>query len=285
MKVVLFCGGLGTRLREYSETIPKPLVSIGYRPIVWHLMKYYAYFGHTEFIMCLGYRGDLIKEYFLNYDECMSNDFIFTNGGKNIQLENRDIGDWTITFADTGLHANPGQRLKAVEKYLRGEEIFLANYSDGLSDFPLPHYIRKFQESSAVASFISVRPSQSFHAVSVDNNGVVRSIRHVSGSDLWINGGFFIMRAEIFDYIKEGEDLVEEPFQRLIIEQRLNAYKYNGFWAAMDTFKDKKVFDDRYAHGVTPWEVWKAGVGISNYGDSMTHLTKDMVPQMEAVGN
>ncbi len=285
MKVVLFCGGLGTRLREHSETVPKPLVNIGYRPIVWHLMKYYAHFGHTDFILCLGYRGDLIKEFFLNYSECMSNDFVFTNGGKDIRLYNRDIGDWTITFADTGLHAKPGQRLKAVEKYLRGEEIFLANYSDGLSDYPLSHYITKFRESNAVASFISVRPSQSFHAVSVDKNDLVRSIEHVGASDLWINGGFFIMRAEIFDYINEGEDLVEEPFQRLIAEQRLVAYKYKGFWAAMDTFKDKKMFDDRYAHEVTPWEVWKVGTAISAYDDSMTHLTQDKVPPIKAFGN
>lgn len=283
MKVVLFCGGLGTRLREYSETVPKPLVNIGYRPIVWHLMKYYAHFGHTDFILCLGYRGDLIKEFFLNYSECMSNDFVFANGGKDIRLCNRDIGDWTITFADTGLHTNPGQRLRAVEKYLQGEEIFLVNYSDGLSDYPLSQYITKFRESNAVASFISVRPSQSFHSVSVDNNDLVRSIKHVGASDLWINGGFFIMRAEIFDYIQDGEDLVEEPFQRLIDQRRLIAYKYQGFWAAMDTFKDKKAFDDRYANGVTPWEVWKEGT-IRSYESSQMHMTQDTVPSIKAVG-
>jgi len=133
MKVVLFCGGLGTRLREYSETIPKPMANIGYRPILWHLMKYYAHFGHTEFILCLGYRGDLIKQYFLDYNECLSNDFELSGGGKHVRLYGRDIDQWKITFADTGLHSNIGQRLKAVQRYLGDDPIFLANYSDGLA--------------------------------------------------------------------------------------------------------------------------------------------------------
>ena len=132
MKVVLFCGGMGMRLREYSETIPKPMVEIGYRPIIWHLMRYYAHFGHKEFILCLGYRGDLIKKYFLNYAEWLSNDFVLSNGGRDITLYNSDIGDWTISFIETGLQANIGQRLKAVEKHLADEPVFMANYSDGL---------------------------------------------------------------------------------------------------------------------------------------------------------
>src|SRR5262245_7456361 len=141
MKVVLFCGGLGTRLREHSETVPKPMVNIGYRPIIWNLMKYYAYYGHTDFVLCLGYRGDVIKQYFLNYDECLSNDCVLSRGGQTLHVFNRDIEDWTITFVDTGLHTNIGQRLKAVEPYLDGEEMFLANYSDGLADLPLPEYL------------------------------------------------------------------------------------------------------------------------------------------------
>src|SRR3989442_3504831 len=141
MKVVLFCGGLGTRLREYSETIPKPMANVGYRPIIWHLMKYYAYFGHTEFILCLGYRGDLIKQYFLDYNECLSNDFELSDSGKHVTLYGRDIDQWKITFADTGLHSNIGQRLKAVQRYVGDASIFLANYSDRLSDLPLTEYL------------------------------------------------------------------------------------------------------------------------------------------------
>src|SRR5262249_30864543 len=141
MKVVLFCGGLGMRLREFSESIPKPMVSIGYRPILWHVMKYYAHYGHNEFILCLGSKSDVIKDYFLNYNECVSNDFVLSSGGSQINLLNSDIHDWKITFVDTGTTANVGQRLKAVQPHLAGEEVFLANYADGLTDVELPKMI------------------------------------------------------------------------------------------------------------------------------------------------
>jgi glucose-1-phosphate cytidylyltransferase len=144
MKVVLFCGGLGTRLKEYSETVPKPMVEIGYRPLMWHLMRYYAHFGHKEFILCLGYKGDVIKKYFLEYNECLSNDFVYTRGGKGIQLYNNDIEDWSISFVDTGLQSNIGQRLMAVREYLAGDQVFLANYADGLTDLDLNLYLDHF---------------------------------------------------------------------------------------------------------------------------------------------
>lgn len=257
MKVVLFCGGLGTRLREYSETIPKPLVDIGYRPIMWHLMKYYAHFGYKEFILCLGYRGDLIKEYFLNYNECLSNDFVLSNGGRTMQLYNHDIADWTITFVDTGLNSNIGQRLLAVKDLLDDDEVFMANYTDGLSDLYLPDYTDFFYEQDKVASFLSVTPSQSFHVVSVQADGVVEMIKPINRGDMWINGGFFIFKRQIFDYINEGEELVMEPFQRLIDDQQLISYRNPGFWACMDTFKEKRLFDDMYARGEMPWAVWQ----------------------------
>lgn len=259
MKVVLFCGGLGTRLREHSDTIPKPLVNIGYRPIIWHLMKYYAHYGHKDFILCLGYRGDLIKEFFLNYNECMSNDFVLNNGGTDIKLLNSDIRDWSITFVETGLHSNIGQRLRAVKKFVENEEMFLANYSDGLSDLPLDKYIDISLTLKAIASFVCVRTSQSFHAVHTDADGLVKNFGRVSDSEFWINGGYFLFRKEIFDYLQEGEELVEEPFQRLIRKKGLFAYKYNGFWLAMDTFKDKITFDRMYAKGHAPWERWRNG--------------------------
>lgn len=256
MKVVLFCGGLGTRLKEFSETIPKPMVDIGYRPIIWHLMKYYAHYGHKDFILCLGYRGDYIKNYFLHYDECLSNDFTLAQGGREIQLYNSDISDWTITFVDTGLHSNIGQRLKAVQKYLEGEQAFMANYTDGLSDLNLPEYIEFFERQDKVASFLSVRPSQSFHHVSNQADGLVTSIEAIDRGNFWINGGFFILKQDIFDYIQDGEELVIEPFQRLIAEQQLVTYRNPGFWACMDTFKEKRLFDEMYARGEMPWAVW-----------------------------
>jgi glucose-1-phosphate cytidylyltransferase len=257
MKVVLFCGGYGTRLREYSETIPKPLVPVGERPILWQLMKYYAHFGHKEFLLCLGYRGQMIKEFFLNYDDCLSNDFTLAQGGQRIELHGEDIREWTVTFLNTGMRSNIGQRLLRVRDWLEGEEIFLANYSDGLSDLPLDEHVEHFRRSGAVASFLAVRPSNSLSGVDVDADGYVRGIDYLSRSVL-INGGFFVFRSEIFDYINEGEELVEAPFHRLIKARKLLAYPYSGFWSAMDTFKDKKCFDDLHESGERPWEVWNS---------------------------
>ncbi|CAG0943479.1 glucose-1-phosphate cytidylyltransferase [Anaerolineae bacterium] len=257
MKVVLFCGGLGTRLKEYSETIPKPMVDIGYRPIIWHLMKYYAYYGHKDFILCLGYRGDYIKNYFLHYDECLSNDFTMAQGGREVHLYNSDISDWTITFVDTGLDSNLGMRLKAIERYLEGEEVFMANYTDGLSDLNLEEYTDNFYRQGKIASFLSVRPSQSFHHVKSDENGLVTAIGAIDRGDFWINGGYFIFKQEIFNYIRDGEELVVEPFHRLLAEKQLVTYRNPGFWACMDTFKEKKLFDDMHARGEMPWVVWE----------------------------
>lgn len=256
MKVVLFCGGLGLRLRDAPDNVPKPMMPIGYRPILWHLMRYYAYFGHKDFILCLGYRADSIKSYFLDYNECISNDFVLSNGGRDVELLNRDIHDWRITFVDTGVHANIGQRLRAVRDYLADEEMFLANYSDGLTDLPLPAQLEHFRAHGAVASFVAVRPNLSYHFVSQADGGRVVDIRDVSQADLRINGGFFAFRSEIFDYLCEGEDLVAEPFRRLLRRERLVAYRYDGFWMSMDTFKDKQRFDELYATGRGPWEVW-----------------------------
>jgi glucose-1-phosphate cytidylyltransferase len=253
MKVVLFCGGLGTRLREHSETIPKPLVGIGYRPIVWHLMRYYASFGHTEFILCLGYRGDAIREYFLEYNEAMSNDFTLSEGGKRIELHKRDLDNWRITFVDTGLHSNIGERLLAVREYLKDEPIFLANYSDGLSDIPLDEMIARLQQSGAVASFAAVSAASSFHSVRLGEDDYVSEIVSIRESDLLINGGFFVLRREIFEFVNSGEELVEAPFERLIAARKLLAYKHTGFWRAMDTLKDKIAFDRMYAAGDLPW--------------------------------
>ena len=257
MKVVLFCGGLGMRLRDFSETIPKPMVPLGYRPILWHVMRYYAHFGHNEFILCLGYKADSIKKYFLDYDETISNDFVLSEGGRKVDLLASDVQDWKITFADTGLNSNVGMRLKAVQSFLKDEEMFLANYSDGVSDLPLPDMIEYFKQKDAVACFAGVAPTQSFHLVRVQDGGLVQSIQHVKEVGMCINGGFFVFRREIFDWIRPGEELVQEPFQRLAAAGKLVAYPYDGFWACMDTFKDKQLLEDLYTRGQVPWEVWK----------------------------
>lgn len=258
MKVVIFCGGLGMRLREFSETIPKPMVTVGYRPIVWHLMRYYAHFGFKDFILCLGYKGNTIKNYFLNYDETLSNDFVLSEGGKKVDLLASDIQDWKITFVDTGLSSNIGERLKLVQPFLEGEEMFLANYSDGLSDLPLPDIISFFEmHKEAVACFAGVPPTGTFSLVTVEDGGRVKNIRHVRDAGMRINGGYFVFRKQIFQYLREGEEMVNEPFQRLASEGKLLAYPYDGFWACMDTFKERQLLEDMYARGETPWEVWK----------------------------
>jgi glucose-1-phosphate cytidylyltransferase len=261
MKVVLFCGGLGMRLRDYSETIPKPMVNIGYRPILWHVMKYYAHFGHKDFILCLGHRADSVKNYFLNYNECASNDFVMSWGGKKLELYNSDIQDWRITFADTGIDTNIGQRLKAVEKYLEGEEEFLANYSDGLSDLPLPEQLEHFRKNGKIASFLAVRPNLSYHLVCLQegDGNLVSGLHAINNGSVRINGGFFAFKHKIFDYIREKEELVNGPFERLIQEKQLIGYAYDGFWASMDTFKDKQELENLWGSGSAPWEVWKVG--------------------------
>jgi glucose-1-phosphate cytidylyltransferase len=261
MKVVLFCGGLGTRLRDVSGELPKPMVNIGYRPILWHVMKYYAYYGHRDFILCLGYKGDVIKNYFLNYNEYLSNDFTLSDGGRELKLKQSDITDWKITFVDTGLRSNIGQRLKAVEPYLEGEEMFLANYADGLTNLPLPDMINFFKRSGKIGCFICVKPSQTFHIVKLGADHHIEDIEYVRDTDIIINGGYYVLRKEIFRYIRDGEELVVEPFERLIEERQLIGYKYDQFWYCMDTFKEQQELNDMFDRGEAPWEVWKKNTG------------------------
>jgi glucose-1-phosphate cytidylyltransferase len=255
MKVVLFCGGAGMRLRGYVDDVPKPMVQIGTRPILWHLMKYYAHFGHKDFILCLGHKGSVIKDFFLNYNECVSNDFVWSQGGKKIDFMNRDIDDWTITFVETGANTTIGERLKKAEPYLRNEEIFLANYGDGLSDLNLPVMIDEFRRSDAVGSLLLVQPTASFDIVGLTSEGKVGQVSSLSAADIWINGGFFVFRNEIFRYIKPGDELVREPFQRLIEKGALLAHKCPGFWHCMDTFKDKQSLDELDQRDA-PWKIW-----------------------------
>ena len=258
MKVVLFCGGAGMRLRGYSEDVPKPMVTIGSRPVLWHVMKYYAHFGHKDFILCLGYKANVIKNYFLEYEESVSNDFVFSQGGRNLEFVQRDIDDWTITFLDTGCRSTIADRLRMVEPYLDGEEIFLANYSDSLTDFHLPQLISDFSRGDSYASFLSVQPrSSSLDTVHLDDDGTVRAIKSMNDANIWVNGGYFVLRKEIFRYIRPGEELIYEPFQRMISEGRVTSKRYGGFWQCMDTFKDKQTLDELEASGSAPWCVWK----------------------------
>jgi glucose-1-phosphate cytidylyltransferase len=234
------------------------MVPIGPRPILWHLMKYYAHHGHKDFILCLGHKGDTIKRFFLEYDEWLTNDFVLNGNEQRPRLMRSDISDWRITFVDTGHTSNVGERLRRVRPFLDDDEVFLANYSDNLTSAPLDEHIANLEaRPDVVASFMSVVPALSLHSVRVGDDGVVKGIVPVTESGLLVNGGFFVLRREIFDYMRPGEELVVEPFARLIAEKRLMAHRYPGFWAAMDTFKDWQNLDELYRSGRAPWEVWK----------------------------
>ena len=257
MKVVLFCGGLGMRMRDYSQHVPKPMAMLRNRPILWHIMRWYAHWGHKDFILCLGYRGEVIKDYFLGYNEALSNDFTLSDGGRRVDLLSEDIRDWRITFVDTGLTSNIGERLKAVQPHLAGEETFLANYSDGLTDCPLPRIIDRHHETGATATFLAVHPSHSFHVARLREDGSVSGMDDVKDAGMWINGGFFVLSREIFSFMKPGEELVIEPFRRLIESNRLAAVRYEGYWRAIDTFKDLTEMEGLLSHRSGPWENWR----------------------------
>jgi glucose-1-phosphate cytidylyltransferase len=236
------------------------MVTIGARPVLWHVMKYYAHFGHKDFILCLGYKASVIKNYFLEYEESVSNDFVFSQGGRKLEFMQRDIDDWNITFVDTGSRATIADRLRLVEPYLEGEEMFLANYSDGLTDFHLPKMIQEFTRRDSYASFLSVQPrSSSLDTVQASEDGCVRAIKSMKDASIWVNGGYFVLRKEIFRYIQPGEELIYEPFQRMIAEGKVWSQRHEGFWQCMDTFRDKQLLDEMEASGTPPWYLWKNG--------------------------
>lgn len=253
MKVVIFSGGLGVRMGEETQKIPKPMIPIGNRPILWHIMSYYAAWGHRDFILCLGYKAESIKEYFLTYNEALANDFVLSGGGREVQVLRRDMEDWRITFVDTGVNATIGERLLAVESFIGDDEVFLATYGDGLTDAPLDDMVERLETSGKTGIFLAVQPRLSYHVVRATDDGIVRSIEGISDSELRINGGFFVFRRRILDELRPGEDLVVEAFGRLIEREELLAYRYDGFWEPMDTIKDKQKLDGLQESGRTPW--------------------------------
>jgi glucose-1-phosphate cytidylyltransferase len=255
MKVVLFCGGMGMRIRADNQSAPKPMTAIGDRPILWHIMNYYAFHGHTEFILCLGYGANAVKDYFLNYRETASNDFVLSEGGERIEMLGTDISDWKITFVDTGLSTAIGERLRRVRPYLEGDEMFLANYGDGVSDAPMNELIATLP-ADHVGSLLAVPPQDSFHVVGLDADGAMSGIVAVADMDMWINGGFFVLRQGIFDYLNEGEDLVMDACIRAAADGRFTANRYEGFWACMDTLKERAYLEELHATGAAPWELW-----------------------------
>jgi glucose-1-phosphate cytidylyltransferase len=256
MKVVIFCGGYGVRMGEETRRIPKPMIEIGGKPILWHIMRYYAMWGHDDFILCLGYKGEVVKQFFLSYNGALLNDFVLDHDaatGTKVELLSRDLDKWRITFVDTGMNATIGERLKAIAPFLGDDDTFLATYGDGLTDAPLTQVVHAFQDSGKKAMFLSVRPQYNAHIVSADADGHVLAVEDLSRSDVRINGGYFVLKREVVDLIEPGDELVEETFARLISERELIAYPYDGFFQAMDTIKDRQSLENLHESGQAPW--------------------------------
>jgi glucose-1-phosphate cytidylyltransferase len=258
MKVILFCGGLGTRIREYSEAIPKPMIPVGHQPILWHVMQYYSHFGHTDFVLCLGYKANVIKNFFLSNQPQAYADCIVSEHGSKVERLGPTEKDWRVSLIDTGVWRNIGERLWAVREFVKDEEMFLANYSDGLCDADLGEMIELFKKSGKLACFLAIRPPLTYHLVDMDEEGVVRGMQSWDRSDIWINGGYFLLKPKIFEYMREGEELVVEPFTRLAADNQLMAYRHKGFWRSMDTLKDRQALEDMVEHGNMPWRLGTA---------------------------
>ncbi|MEO5875180.1 MAG: sugar phosphate nucleotidyltransferase [Streptosporangiaceae bacterium] len=256
MKVVLFCGGFGTRMRTNTlGDVPKPMQLVGPRPLIWHVMRYYAHFGHTEFILCLGYGSHHLTDFFLTYQETTSNDFVLRGG--RVELLSTDISEWSISFVQTGISSPIGERLRRVRDHLDGDEIFLANYADVLTDAPLPEMVDRFAASGAGASMMVVPPSDTFHCIELAEDGLVGGITPVASMPLWVNGGYFVLRQEIFDWIPEGGDLVADGCAELAKQGRLLAYPHRGYWKPTDTVKERTALDEAYTRGERPWALWE----------------------------
>jgi glucose-1-phosphate cytidylyltransferase len=219
-------------------------------------MRYYAHYGHTDFVLCLGYGASYVKDFFLNYDETRSNDFVLEGGDRNVKLFRTDISDWRITFVDTGLNSAIGERLRRVRRFVEDEPMFLANYADVFTDAPLPDMIERFQASKAVVSLLAVPPQSSHHVVDVAEDGLITQVTPVRDLRQWENGGYFVLRPEVFDYLHEGEDLVEDALGRLIPQRRVLAYPYKGYWSPADTVKERAQLEEMYYRGHCPWMVW-----------------------------
>jgi glucose-1-phosphate cytidylyltransferase len=258
MKVVLFCGGLGMRMRADNQSLPKPMMPIGSRPVLWHVMRYYAHFGHKDFILCLGHGAQAVKDYFINYSETTSNDFVMRRGGEDIEMLSSDISEWSISFIDTGIETAIGERLRRVRHLLDDDEIFLANYGDVLTDAPMNDLIDEFKNSDAAGQLLAVKPQDSFHVVDIESGTTVTGLTAVADMAMRINGGYFILRQDIFDFMNEGEDLVMDACMRAAKAGRMRAVQYDGFWAPMDTLKERTALEAQYRQGNSPWALWRA---------------------------
>jgi glucose-1-phosphate cytidylyltransferase len=256
MKAVILAGGTGTRIMEETYVRPKPMVEIGGRPILWHIMKIYSSYGINDFVICLGYKGYMIKEYFANYFLHVS-DVTFDIKSNKMEVHRHEAEPWRVTLVDTGERTMTGGRLKRVREYVEGES-FCFTYGDGLGDINIPKLIEFHRSRNLFATVTATRPPARFGALRVANGDVERFEEKPAGDDGWINGGFFVLQPQVFRYIESDETVWEKsPLERLAAEHQLAAYKHHGFWQPMDTLRDKKYLEDLWMCGKPPWKVWQ----------------------------
>jgi glucose-1-phosphate cytidylyltransferase len=264
MKVVILCGGYGTRIRDVAENLPKPMIPVGSHPILWHLMKYYSWWGHTQFVLCLGYMGHVIKDFFLNY-EMNTCDFTITLGkGSDAVRPHKGLSEsgWEITMAETGLDTMTGARIRRIHEYIAGEDNFLLTYGDGLADVNLDRLVKFHQSHGRVLTVCGVRPPGRFGELMSDSSGVVTEFNEKpQATEGRISGGFFVCRKELFNYLPERSDLVfeVEPMRELVAEKQLVVYEHDGFWQPMDTYRDYNYLNGIVSKGHAPWMVWEEG--------------------------
>lgn len=256
MKVVLLAGGLGTRLSEETALRPKPMVDIGDKPILWHIMKLYSHYGFNDFVICLGYKGYIIKEYFANYFLHQS-DVTIDLSTNSIQTHQSAAEPWKITLVDTGKESMTGGRIKRIQKYI-GNEPFLLTYGDGVGNVNIHALVEHHQKHQKMVTVTAVQPSGRFGALNLnDNDNVDSFLEKPKGDGAWINGGFFVCQPEVFNYIHNDLTIWEkEPMEKIAAEQQMNAFKHNGYWKPMDTLRDKQELEKEWHTGNAPWKVW-----------------------------
>ena len=255
MKAVILCGGLGTRLREQTEFRPKPMVEVGGKPILWHIMKTFAHHGITEFVVCIGYKGEVIKEYFLDY-EARNNDFTITLGrSHDLEFHDQHLeSDWRVTVADTGHDTQTGGRVKRVQRYV-GDERFMVTYGDGVADVDIGQLVAFHEAHGKAATLTSVRPLSRFGVLDLEGGGAVRDFREKPQVDGWVNAGWFVFEPSVFDYLNDDCVLEQAPLEALAKDGELMAYRHDGFWQPMDTYRESKLLNDLWDTGA-PWKVW-----------------------------
>jgi glucose-1-phosphate cytidylyltransferase len=259
MKIVIFAGGLGSRISEESHLKPKPMIEIGDKPILWHIMKIYMAQGFNEFIICLGYKGYVIKEYFANYF-LHNADVTIDMGTNEMEIHNAEAENFKVTLVETGLHTKTAGRLKKIKEYL-GKEDFMLTYGDGVADINLKALISSHKKSGKLATVTTIQPSGKFGVIQADDEGnVLEFVEKPKGNGTWINGGFFVLNPKIFDYFSDNCEHImweNDPLNNLVKEHQLNAYKHQGFWKCMDILRDKVELEDIWNTGKAPWKTWE----------------------------